>query len=367
MNILFITASIGMGGAAKQLCFVAESLAARGHNVHIVDLKSTIGNTDYKRKLSDKVSVYTAPISNKRGLRRIEQIRFIKKTAKAVGAELLVGYTPYPNVMAKLVGNMLHIPSILSERGDPNWTYKSAIMKVIFQIVNKCEGGVFQTQGAMDCYKKGMQKRGIVIANPIFVDKEPPYISAKEREKTVVSVGRLDNYQKRYDVMLDSFAIFSKVHPEYRLKLYGKGNDEELISNWCAEKGISDKVDFMGLTTNPIADIAKDGIFLITSDFEGISNSLLEAMAAGLPCVSTDHTPGGARLLIEDGKNGLLAPVCDPQKLADAMCRFAEDEELAENCGVEARNVLNRFAPEVIVDQWENYCKKILGGENNGH
>ena len=361
MKILFITASLGMGGAEKQLCFVAESLATRGHEIHIVNLQSITGKIGYQRALSDKISIYTAPISGKRGLQRLEQIRFIKKTAKQVGAELLVGYTLYPNAMAQIVGDMLHIPAIMSERGDPNCTFdKSIVSRMLFSIINRCEGGVFQTLGAMDYYKKGMRERGTVIANPIFVDQEPPYVSAKEREKTVVSVGRLDNFQKRYDVMLDSFAIFSKIHPEYRLKLYGTGNDEETIRAWCKEKGVADQIDFMGVTTSPIRDIAKDGMFLITSDFEGISNALLEAMAAGLPCVSTDHTPGGARLLIEDGKNGLLAPVQNPQKLADAMCHFAEDEELAERCGVEARKVIHRFAPETIVDQWENYCMKIL-------
>ena len=115
----------------------------------------------------------------------------------------------------------------------------------------------------------------------------------------------------------------------------------------------------MGITTNPMQDIAKDGMFIITSDFEGISNSLLEAMAVGLPCVSTDHTPGGARLLITNEENGLLAPVRDVEKLAECMCRFAEDSELAKKCGENAKDVLNRFAPTKIIDMWENYVIKL--------
>ena len=96
-------------------------------------------------------------------------------------------------------------------------------------------------------------------------------------------------------------------------------------------------------------------MFIITSDFEGISNSLLEAMAAGLPCVSTDHTPGGARLLIQDHENGLLAPVADCEGLAAAMCEFAENPSLAEKCGNNAKDVVNRFDPQRIIDTWENY------------
>ena len=143
------------------------------------------------------------------------------------------------------------------------------------------------------------------------------------------------------------------------LKLYGKGNDEEKINEWAKEKGIIDKIKFMGLTSHPMQDIVNDGIFLITSDFEGISNSLLEAMAVGLPCVSTDHTPGGARLLIQDHENGLLAPIGDSHALAKALCEFAENSDLAIKCGENAKDVLIRFSPERIIDMWEDYIKKL--------
>jgi glycosyltransferase involved in cell wall biosynthesis len=82
-------------------------------------------------------------------------------------------------------------------------------------------------------------------------------------------------------------------------------------------------------------------------------------MAVGLPCVSTDHTPGGARLLIQNGENGLLAPMGDAGKLAECMCKFAEDKELAKKCVQEAKKVLERFDPRKIIDQWEEYIKKL--------
>ena len=227
-------------------------------------------------------------------------------------------------------------------------------------IINRSRGGVFQTDGAMAYYGKGLRKRGTVIPNPIFIKGELPEVDFSEREKTVVSVGRLDNFQKRYDVMIDSFKIFSQSHPDYILKLYGRGNDEEQIKTWAEESGVSDKIKFMGLTTQPMQDIAKDGMFIITSDYEGISNSLLEAMAVGLPCVSTDHSPGGARLLISNGENGLLAPIGDAEALASAMARFADDSELAKKCGNKAKNVVERFAPKKIIDMWDEYLAKVI-------
>ena len=355
-NIVFITPSLGFAGAAKMLAFIAESLSARGHSVCVVDLKSTTGDKTYQRTLSDGIT-----LKDVSSLPRKAQISEIRRIAKSFSADIIIGFTEIPNAIAKIVGFTLGIPSIMSERGDPARFRdgKGLKSRLVLRIINSSRGGVFQTEGARDFYARGLRRRGVVIPNPIFINGEIPTVKHEERERSVVSVGRLDNFQKRYDVMLDAFKLFLDKHPEYVLKLYGKGSDEELIRNWALERGLSDKVHFMGLTTQPMQDIAKDGMFLITSDFEGISNSLLEAMATGLPCVSTDHTPGGARLLIQDHENGLLAPVEDAKALAAAMCEFAENSELAARCGENAKDVVNRFAPDKIIDMWEDYITKL--------
>ena len=175
----------------------------------------------------------------------------------------------------------------------------------------------------------------------------------------MISLGRLENKQKRLDIMLDAFAKFQIFHPEYILKIYGNGEDEESVRQWIIDKELNECVYMMGVSTNPIQDLCRGGIFLITSDYEGISNSLLEAMACGLPVVSTDHTPSGARMLITDGENGLLAPMGDVDALSQALQLYAEDTSLAERCGRNAKKVLERFAPEKILDEWDNYIKRI--------
>ena len=359
MKALFITNSLGFGGAEKMLAFVASSLARRGHNVSIINLNAVPGYVnEHKRTVDDAICVYEREQGNAGSSKG--KFSFVFRVAKECRPDILIGFTGFPNMYAKIAGTLLGIPSIMSERGDPSKTSEPTLKaKICRAIINSSKGGVFQTGGAREYYGKGLQKRGVVIPNPIFIVGEVPCIPYDEREKTVVSVGRLDNFQKRYDVMLDAFKLFSDKHPEYILKLYGRGDDEEQIRVWSNERGLTDKVRFMGLTTQPMQDICGDGMFLITSDFEGISNSLLEAMAVGLPCVSTDHTPGGARLLITDHENGLLAPVGDAEKLAAAMCEFAEDPALAKKCGENAKDVVNRFAPERIIDMWETYILKL--------
>ena len=354
-NILFISNCLSFGGAEKMLCFVAESLAQRGHRVFIVNLRAINNSSDYERTLQG-VSVITLEKDSCGKNKHIYRIEKIKEIAKAKKTDVIIGFTAFPNFYATIVGKLLHIPSIMSERGDPNRTIGNSWKdKILTFVINRAKGGVFQTDGAKSFYKKGLQKRAITIPNPIFIKGTLPNIPFEERERSIVSVGRLDNEQKRYDVMLDAFKIFLEKNPEYILKLYGRGTDEILIKEWVEQRGLSEKVKFMGLTLQPMQDMAKEGMFLITSDYEGISNSLLEAMAVGLPCVSTDHTPGGARLLIQDHKNGLLAPIGDVNRLAEAMDEFANDSELAKKCGQNARAVVERFSPTKIIDNWENY------------
>ena len=160
--------------------------------------------------------------------------------------------------------------------------------------------------------------------------------------------------------MIKAFSLFSKNHPEWVLKLYGVGSDEELIKKWCVEEDVADKVHFMGLTKQPMVDINKAGMFLITSDFEGISNALLEAMAVGLPCVSTDSAPGGARMLIQNRSNGLLAEVGNYEHIAEAMAVFADNPNIAKQCGEKAKEVVSIFDAESTLDKWESYITDVV-------
>ena len=359
-RIVFITNSIGFGGAEKMLTFVANSLSDRGHICAIVNLGAVpeYVNT-YKQSIDEHIDVFNVKDRIQQKNRKAE-ISVVAQYAKEFQADVLIGFTNFPNMYASIVGRMLRIQSIMSERGDPaktlSNTFKDKILKLI---INGSSGGVFQTDGAKSFYGKRLRKRGVVIPNPIFIKGTVPDVPYEEREKVVVSVGRLDNVQKRLDVMLKSFSIFIKKHPEYTLKIYGSGDDENAVRQWCIDLHIQNRVMFMGVTKTPMQDISNAGMFLITSDYEGISNSLLEAMAVGLPCVSTDHTPGGARLLITDHMNGLLAPMGDAETLARAMCEFADNPELAQKCGNNARDVVNRFETKRIIDMWENYIEKV--------
>lgn len=355
-HILFVTDTFGYGGAEKQLAFVAEGLVARGYHIGICNLNIR-GTHEGVREVDSRIELFTSNIEYRGSFRsNYDFSSFVYNTAKKFRADLIVGFKQL-GCYASLAGKMLHIPSVISERADPYLAYKNAgfLLRIKLWLINHADGGVFQTEQAKAFFGRRLQEKGTVIPNPVFIKGDIPVIDYTTLPKTVVSLGRIDNYQKRLDVMLDAFSIFHATHPEYVLKIYGNGEDEDMVKQWILEKDLFKCVKMMGVSCNSIRDMSKEGMFLITSDFEGISNSLLEAMACGLPVVSTDHTPGGARLLINDGENGLLVPVEDVDALAKALARFADNPKLAEKCGRKAKEVLVRFAPEHIIDLWEKY------------
>ena len=154
-NILFITASLGFGGAAKMLAFVAEELSKRGHNVSICNLKSTCDVTNYERVVDERIKVFPVTKPENGGNVHSSRLSEIKRIAKEEKADVIIGFTGYPNMYAKIVGSMLGIPSIMSERGDPTRTIgKNLKSRISLFLINRSKGGVFQTDGAKAFYEQ---------------------------------------------------------------------------------------------------------------------------------------------------------------------------------------------------------------------
>ena len=354
-RILFLTTGLGFGGAEKMLTYVANQLCLRGHSIGIINLNSVPSYLNqHKQILNNQIEIFDASNRSSGWKRYKDDLKSSLGYARNFRPDVLIGFAERPNLIAKLLSDIINKPSIMSERGDPNKTNgrRGIVNKIVVHVIDQSAGGVFQTAGAQNFFGKKLQEKSIIIPNPIFVNSEFEY-KAEESKKIIVSVGRLDNDQKRYDIMLKAFEMFHQKYSEYSLNIYGDGSDKDKIKKMIYDLNLSECVFLKGVSNNPVKDIEGAGMFLITSDYEGISNSLLEAMAVGLPCVSTDHTPGGARLLIQDHENGLLAPVGDYMKIAECMCEFAQNPVL------NAKNVRIRFEPERIINMWEDYIMKV--------
>ena len=257
----------------------------------------------------------------------------------------------------------LHIPVVISERADP-FQQLSKLDKIIHAIYNQAEGAVFQTNGARDFYSKRLQEKSIVIPNPVVDNYSEITHDYYNINKELVSVGRFEIIQKRQDVLLKASKIVFEKYPEYKLIFWGDGPDEDKLKELAKELQIENKVMFAGVTNSVLEKVNQSEIFVLSSDYEGIPNALIEAMSIGMPCVATDCSPGGARMLLEDGKSGKLVGCGKYEELAKEIIYFIENREKEKEYGMYAKESIGRFSYSILMNRWEEYLLKIIESGN---
>nr|WP_269438233.1 glycosyltransferase [Phosphitispora fastidiosa] len=221
------------------------------------------------------------------------------------------------------------------------------------------DGCVFQTSGASRYFPKSVRRKGTVIPN--FINIEKPNLHPIElRKNEIAFVARFELAQKRQDIMIKAFKLVIKKHPKVKLVFYGDGPDIDTVKTMVSEYDLSDSIVFAGVISNMDNVYRHSRLFVLTSEYEGIPNVLIEAMAYGLPVISTDCSPGGARLLIDSGVNGIIVPVNDFKKLAEAIIYLLDNPKIAEGYGAKAQEVVDRFKPAKILPMWQEYINAII-------
>ena len=296
-----------------------------------------------------------------RGLRRSENISaFIVNNPDCVYIPFGISY--FDDVFYASTGTNAKI--IYAERNAPEVEFPADKYERerIIKMLSEVEGAILQTQDELKFYN-GRLKNAIVINNPVKANLPEPFNG--ERRKTVVNFCRIAK-QKNIPLMINSFIKFHESHPEYILEIYGntveKNEDElkasylEMISSLNAEEYIK----FLPPRADVHSIIRDCAMFVSSSDFEGLSNSMLEALAIGMPCVCTDCLGGGAREMITDDENGMLVPMKDVNALAQAMCRMADDKEFSKKCSEKAVKVRESHKVENIAGKWLEAIEKFI-------
>ena len=184
-------------------------------------------------------------------------------------------------------------------------------------------------------------------------------------------VGRLDE-NKNHALLFRAFAGMAKEYPHVTIALYGSGlpgsDTEPMLRALARELEIADQVLFMGRQSGIREKIERARLFVLASDYEGMPNALLEAMASGLAVISTDCPCGGPRSVIRHMENGILIPVGDEAALAGALRLLLDDPALAERLGREAAKVSRELSPERVYRLWqeetESRVKAYVGGQS---
>lgn len=360
MNIVLFSGGLSGGGAERVICGLGNYLDGKGHHVTLLTMSDDTPDYTINHNINRIELLKSSERSGflKNSLKRWWRLlRIVKKNKCNVYVVLL----PLTTVLLLALRSFTKAKVIASERNDPR-KYNNCIRCMLRLLAKRADGWVFQTEENRKWYEPLLEKRRTeIIPNAINLDFIRPKYSGESR-KVIVSAGRM-NAQKNQLLLVRAFATVSKNYPDYQLVIYGEGEKRTTLTSVAEELGIKDKVQLPGYTTSIGEKIKDASLFVLSSDFEGMPNALMEAMALGLPCISTDCDGGGAKFLIENEKNGLLVPKGDVDALAAAMKRMLSDREFAEHCGSEAHKICDRLAPEKIYGQWEEFIKEIVNGE----
>ena len=347
-KIAVVSNGLSGGGAERVASILANYLDNNGYKVIFISAYSP--KKEYK--LNENVEYKFVEIKSKNPmLRLIERSLNLKRIVNDFGVEVVFSFI-INELIPLVLSKVKVIPSL---RIDPKSTdgdfVKRNIRKFVFRHADRI---VFQTKQARDYFDKRIASKGLIIGNPIKADL--PKWNSDGHSNYFMSACRISR-QKNIPMMINAFKAFHEIHPEYVLHIYGDSDPvgfNKTIEQYAKEQGTEEYIVFKGHSTEIHKIMQNAQGFLLTSNYEGLSNSMLEAMAIGLPAICTDCPPGGAREYIENEKNGLLIPVGGEKELVDAMCKLVESSELQLTISNNSKYVRDVLNIDSVCSQWEN-------------
>lgn len=321
-KVVIATATLGGGGAERAFINIANQLVEMG--VEVIIMAS--GSRPVEAyKINEKIKIDKILSShNNKFLKIIDKILKFRKYLKQHKDYTFISFFPDVSAYCVFAGIGLGIKNIVSERNDPNTIPRKKFMKRIrnwaFRYASFC---VFQTEDAKRYFSDPIRKKSIVIPNPINVASLPAPNLIDKRKNIVIAVGRVVP-QKNFGLLIKSWAKIANEFPEWKVEIYGDTTYHNgVFTNKLLENiktlNLENSVIFKGFSDDIYAKMNDASIYISTSDFEGMSNTMLEAMAMGTPTIATDCPIGGAKMIIDNDVNGCLVKVGDDEGIAKSL------------------------------------------------
>ena len=361
-KLLFHINSMGKGGAERVVSVLSEKFARDGYEVVIATLwrakeEYQIPEGVKRINLGDNGS-YEKAGRIRLAFRRLWDLR---RLIKEEAPDLVISFCNKANFRSSYCMLGMKTPLLVSVRNDPRIDYfphKYGVRRM----KKKASGCVFQTEDAKSCFDVKFQKKSKVILNPI---DEKYFIAEEQRPEPsgyLVTVGRL-SMQKNQLLLLKAFSLIREELPGVQLRIYGEESDQgirDMLTKYVEQRHMQDSVLFMGQSSHLEREIRDAALFVLSSDYEGMPNALMEAMAMGIPVISTDCPCKGPAELIEDGISGLLVPVGEEKEMAYAMRRVLKDRELWKRLSRNGMEIRKKASPDRVYKEWKAFVEEII-------
>lgn len=350
-RIVFFCGTLMQGGAERVISILSKKFCEKGLDVSILYYYNS--EIFYSIHSDVKLFCVQEQTASKNVLKNLLWIRrFFNKNA-----DVVISFLASFNILA-LVANMgLKSSIIVADRSDPYVVPSNMLIRKIRDFLYCfADGVVLQTKRNFDYFSKSVQKKSSIIFNPTNIGEYKGFALSTEKNKRVVTVGRLMP-SKNQKMLIEAFSQISQKFPSYTLTIYGEGKAREDLENYISELQLSDKVFLPGEEKNIFGKIADADLFVLPSNYEGMPNALIEAMCLGLPVISTDVS--GASDFITNEINGLIVERNNLPQLVAAMEKALSDENYRKVSAGQAVNVIEKVDTDNIVQKWLTIIKKV--------
>ena len=359
-RMVIVVPALGAGGTEHVVNLVANHWIDLGCAVTLVTLEPPDAKPYYP--FDPRIAIVRLGVPPRRAsklrsaalvLQRLYRLRSAIRRARP---DFVLSFLTRTNVLTLLAMSGLTIPVIVSERNNPALQPFGPAWKWLQRrLYPRAFGLVTMTQGGLDYFAPEMRRRGWVIANAVDL---PDGWQKRRGNNILTAVGRL-THQKGFDLLLEAFARIADRHPEWKLVIWGEGDDRKSLEALRDALGLKGRVEMPGVTERPGLWVETADVFVLSSRYEGWGIVLLEAMAAGLPVVSFACEWGPAAM-VEHGRDGILVPSNDVIALADALSNMLGDGALRTRLGANAEVSAKRYLPDRILSRWDAVAAQVL-------
>jgi len=350
VKIVLVIPTLKQGGAEKIMSDLANTWAVQGHDIHLI----LLAKSEIFYSMNKSISIYNLGFVNTGAVGEIlsELKTFIKlrKLIKKIRPLFILSFMEKYNVFTLLASSFLNQNVFVSDRSSPRKKepFSTRILRKI--TYRYASGIVAQTSLAKEILQADTKNKNIsVIPNPLKNHRD---ILNIKKEKIIINVGRLIP-EKGQEFLFKAFAAIN--NKDWKLVILGDGPLKTQLEVLARQLNIADKIYMPGTVKNVDEWLARSSIFAFTSVSEGFPNSLVEAMAAGLPCVSFD-CDAGPKDIIENAKNGFLIPVGNTDKFSDILQQLIDDENLRFKIGINAKEIAARLDFNLITNNYLEFC-----------
>jgi len=362
-KLLFVIPSLINGGTQQVLVQLVNSLDKNKYDILLVLFEDIF---DYKEELDPSIIMVFLHKKDKWGIFKL--VFRLRKIMCDFKPNVVMSFSHYANIVAALPTFLIkkefkfivcehsYSPKYLPDVGLKH--LRSCLMKISYARADKIVAVSKGIKEAIETDFNVKSEKIAVIHNPISLEeirsksqKETGYTYFKDKNvNVIISVGRLSK-EKRFDILLRAFALVKREKENVRLVILGKGKMQKELETLASRLDIDKCVDFVGFQSNPFAWVSKADMFVLSSDFEGFPMVLLEAMACGVPVISTDCLSGPGEI-ITNGKNGILVPTGDEEALAGAILDLVGNDEKRKRLSEEAKKRIREFEVDKIIKQY---------------